>query len=314
LPPVRAPYCGVGFPENFRNREECSTIFQVLSLVISDTSVGLYTLALTGKPAMITELSNATSAHGQAAAASAQTATVPGFVLSPAAMPLTLDERMEQVNNLLKVRDEENNEAVAEDLRDVILTVQVPEEVEDALESAFNKLPKPLLMRLSPIGPIADPLGPTMVVGLQDMKSALDALRMLYAGMHSAENLSLGSGNHETAIIVQPLTHIASTYRVLRSNQFTVVEATHGLGAWVGYGEPDRFLFEGDELKKEQPGDNKAVLLTEGKVHEGKRTPTSNDAARAAFDFAKQFAGDAPILLARKIDGELVSYGSLSPE
>lgn len=261
---------------------------------------------------MITDLKAATPAHGKAAAASAQTATVPGYVLAAEAMQATLDERMEQVTNLLKVRDEENNESVAEDIRDVILTVHVPAQVEDPLEDAFNKLRKPVLLRLSPIDPVADPLSPSMIIGLEEMKPVLDALRMLYAEMHSAANLE-HSDEHRTAIIIQSLLPLQSTYRVLRSGSHTVIEATHGLGAWVGYGEPDRFLFEGDQLQKSEGGDNKAILMGET-IKEGTRTPTSNDDAKSVFDFAKQFSGDAPLLIARKNDGDLVSYGCLSPE
>lgn len=259
---------------------------------------------------MITELKTATMTDGEAAASSASTATVPGYVLQTPAMTATLDERAEQITNLLNVLGTDNNEAVAEDIKDVILTVHVPAEVEDAVEQAFDKLEKPVLMRLSAVGSIADPLAPAMILGLEDMKSVLDALRMLYAEMHSAANLATGDKHRQAAIIIQPMLALANTYRVLRSGDHTVIEATQGYGAWVGYGEPERYLFTGDELTKGTPGDDRGLLFDGDGIYEERRETLTEEDIRECFAYAKAIQS-TPLLVGRRQDGSFVCYGGL---
>ncbi len=265
---------------------------------------------------MLVPLAQSSSSEGKAAAETAKlfahTTVAAGYVLQAGAMAASLSERQEQVDSLLKARNRENIQGVAEDLKDVILTIHVPKEVETALEEAFENLEKPILLRLSPVGSIASPLDPSIILGLQEMKPVLDALRMMYAEMYTAKNLLMEDRDHSTAVIIQPMPKLQQAFRVLKQGQYTIIEGSYGYGAWVGYGEPDRYLFDGDEFKHNEMGDEKGVFWEEG-FSEGVRRHISEADAKAVLAYVKHFPTEAPILVSRDASGSCTTLGCLTP-
>lgn len=256
---------------------------------------------------MIISLSQATTTYGSAAAAAAQfpieAKPIRGFVLSPEAMSIVLNERQEQIENLVRVRTTENIDRVAADLKRTVLTVHVPKEVEQALETAYNDLDQPVMMWLSPIGAVKDPLAPALVIGVNDQKAMLDGLRMLYAEMYSAENLTTEDEDRSAAIVIQSLPHARSTYRIIPAGEHTIVEASEGYSSWVGYGEPDRFLYQGNTLVRQERGTPEGVDIEEGNVVETKRGFISENEAAEVLAFVKPFLRNQPVLIARTAEG-----------
>ena len=260
---------------------------------------------------MLIPLAQATTNEGSAAASSAKIAD--GFVLTGEAMLATLDERQEQITSSLHAIRPDNLERVAADLKRVILTVRVPRSVEDSIQQAFDSLKKPVLMRLSPIAAVKNPLKPVIVLSLEDKKSALDALRMLYAEMFSPENLRVDIGVDAT-IIIQSMPQAASTYRVIHTGEYTIIEAQQGFGAWVDYGESDRFLFQGDELKASEQGTANGLFTKD--LKEKQRIAVSEIEAREMLAYCKTLFPLSPLLLARLADKSFVCLGcsaSLEP-
>jgi len=242
--------------------------------------------------------------EGSAASNSAKIAD--GYVLTGEAMLTTLDERQEQINNLLAAVTPDNVEAVAVDLKRIILTLHVPHSVEAAVEEAFNKLQKPVLMRLSPIGNIKNPLKPTIVLSLEDKKSALDALRMLYAEMFTPENLKVDI-TVDAAIIIQSMPQAVSTYRVIHTGEYTIIEAQQGFGAWVDYGENDRFLFQAEELKLSEHGTANGLFTK--MLKEKQRIATTESEAREMYAYCKTLFPNSPLLVARLADKSFACLG-----
>lgn len=253
---------------------------------------------------MLIPLSQATNTDGSTAANSAKIAD--GFVLTADALRLTLDERQEQITAELNAVRADNIDRVAADLKRIILTVHVPQTVEDSIASAYNQLQKPLLMRLSPIGGVKNPLKPTIVLAIEDKKSALDALRMLYAEMFTADNLGVDI-NVDAAIIIQTMPLAASTYRIIHTGNSTIIEAQQGFGAWVDYGENDRFLFEGEELKMTEIGTGNGIFTKELKP--GQRLAITAGDAQDMYAYAKTLFPYSPLLLARLSDKTFVCLG-----
>jgi hypothetical protein len=253
---------------------------------------------------MLKSLSQATSADGSAAMNSANIAE--GFVLTAAAMDKTLDERKEQIVSELEAVSDDNVDRVAADLKRVILTVHVPRDVEHAVSEAFDQLQKPILMRLSPIAAVKNPLKPTIVLSIEDKKSALDALRMLYAEMFTADNLRVDTET-AAAIIMQNMPLAASTYRVISTEQHTIVEAQQGFGAWVGFGESDRFLFNSGELKTSEHGTALGIFGKE--LKQKPRLAISENEASEMYAYCKTLFPKNPLLLARLSDKSFVCLG-----
>ncbi len=233
-----------------------------------------------------------TESDGSAAFMTAELAKenpiVPGAVLSAQSMIDSLAERQEQLSNLLKVHNPENQERVAAELRRVIITVHVPKSTQEALADIIQPLNAPVLMRLSNVSAVTNPLAPTMILGLSDGKLMLDALRMLFAEMYSAENLDVDSSTRTASIVIQEQPELTATWRILRTGNHVIVEGTKGLGCWVGVGEPDRFLFEGEEFQHAENGDAEGIAWDNGIVdHE--RLPLGGEEAQALIAFAKPY-------------------------
>jgi hypothetical protein len=264
---------------------------------------------------MIIPLTQATEQQGQAAARSALVATVVGHVLTTDAMDASLDERQEQINALLNVYGQENAERVAAELGVIIHTVHVPKQVENEIEhQAFDTLEKPVLMRLSPVGKVADPLEPAIVLGIEDKKAVLDALRMLYAEMYTAPNLATGDTNRHASIIMQPMPRYTATFRVFTHNHFTIIEAEQGYGALVNFGEPDRFLYENGALTAHQPGNAEGIFF-EKHIVAKKREEVSKELGEKVYAYAHPLLekARAPLLIGLTPAGELSCLGCLHP-
>jgi hypothetical protein len=245
-----------------------------------------------GAAFMLTPITQATAADGSAAEQTAilsrHAPIAKGYVIQASVMDLCFDERREQIDNLLKVRTAENNESVAEELHTIISTVHVPKPVVDALKEAFESIRKPVLMRLSPIGKVANPLEPAMILALDDMKSVLDAVRLLYAEMYSADNLATEDDNRSTALIMQEMPDFEYTFRVIKHNEHMIVEGEHGYGAFVAYGEPERFLFTNGNPAGSEPGSGQGIFFEKGSFREAARKPLTVAQAQAALDYAQQ--------------------------
>lgn len=246
---------------------------------------------------MLRKWSDVTSEDGTAAHETARLAAnlpvVDGAVVPASAMPHVLSEREEQITALVDVVDNENITRVAEELKRTIITVHVPKDVQADVDAALDMITRPVLMRLSPSGTVADPLAPTMIIGIEDEKLALDAMRMLYAELYSAENLA-ATEERKGAIIMQRMPPLTATYRVIRHGAHTIVEGTRGLGAWVGFGEPDHFLFENGAFVKAENGDTKGVTWDDDAPKEFARTPLGGEDAQKLLDFAKPYLDAAP--------------------
>lgn len=255
---------------------------------------------------MIIELSQATIADGNAAAESAKIAK--GFVLTAAAMEACIEERSEQVASELKIRTAENNVRVAAEVQRAILTLHVPKSVEHAAESAFEQLEKPIMMRLSPIGAVKNPLKPAIVLDIKDKKAVLDALRMLYGEMYSAENLATEDENRLATVIMQSMPSAESTYRVLQTGEHAIVEGQQGFGSLVGFGEPERFLYQGDEFKRFEPGTKNGIFYQKY-FKEMSRIAIGEPEAREVLAFARTLDTKAPLLLIRLKDKSFVCLG-----
>lgn len=247
---------------------------------------------------MLRKWSEITADDGSAASATAQLAAnlpvIDGAVVPASAMPRVLSEREEQINALVDVVDNENIERVAEELKRTIITIHVPKDIQKDIDQALDAVTKPVLMRLSPSGTVADPLAPTMIIGIADEKLALDAARMLYAELYSAENLA-ATEERKGAIIIQRMPHLTATYRIIRHGAHIIVEGTRGFGAWVGYGEPDHFLFENDAFVRAEHGDGKGVAWDDDAPKEFLRTPLGGEDAEKLLAFAKPYLDAAPM-------------------
>jgi hypothetical protein len=219
-------------------------------------------------------------------------------------MDASFAERREQINALLNVRTEENDERVGEELKRTILTVHVPHEVQEALAEIVKPLQAPIIMRLSNVGAVANPLAPTMIIGLDEPKRMLDAVRMLYDEMYSEENLELGEDDRSAAIIIQEQPAVSATWRIIRHGRNTFVEGTRGLGAWVGVGEPDRFLFLDGAFSKAENGDDHGIEW-QGALEKFTRTPLGGEEATKLLEFAKPYLDTCsqPLLFASTESG-----------
>lgn len=233
------------------------------------------------------------SAASETAQLAANHAIIDGAVIPASVMPGILSEREEQINSLVNVVDEENIERVAAELKRTILTIHIPKQVQKDIDAILDSVTRPVLVRLSPVGAVADPLAGTMIVGLEDEKLMLDAIRMLYAELYSAKNLA-ATDERAGAIIVQRMPDVTATYRIIRSGSFTIVEGARGLGVWVGFGEPERFLYENNVFAKAEHGDTKGVQWEEGAPKEFSRLPLGGDDAEKLLAFAQPLLASAP--------------------
>jgi hypothetical protein len=218
---------------------------------------------------------------------------IDGAVIPASIKSIVLAEREEQLSSLVDVVDAENIERVVAELRKVILTVHVPRSVQADVEAILKDMAKPVLARLSPSGAVANPLAPTMIIGLLEGKLFLDAIRMLYAELYTAQNL-LATEDRRGAIIVQHMPDVNTTYRILRSDSFTIVEGTRGLGCWVGYGEPDRFLFENGVFARSEHGDEKGVAWDVHAPKQFTRQPLGGEDAQRLLAWAQPYLATAP--------------------
>jgi len=247
---------------------------------------------------MLRKWSDIGSEDGSAAYETAQLAAnhpiIEGAVIPASAMPEVLSEREEQITALVDVVDNENIERVAEELKRTILTLHVPKNVQKAIDSALDIVARPVVMRLSPSGTVADPLAPTMIIGIAEEKLALDAARMLYAELYNAENLA-ATDERKGAIIMQRMPPVTATYRIIRAGATTIVEGTRGIGAWVGFGEPDHFLFENGAFVKAEHGDTKGVTWDDDAPKEFARLPLGGEDAEKLLAFAKPYLDSAPV-------------------
>lgn len=257
---------------------------------------------------MVFHWKSVTTSEGSAAAMTAALAqshaVAPGVVIPAQAMSDTLSLRHEQIAALLAVRDGTNDERVASELKRTIITLRVPDALSEAIDDQLRELKFPILVRLSPIDTIANPLAPTIVLGLHDGKSVLDALRMLYAEMFTAENLAQNTDEHRASVIMQSQPAAAATFRIIPLEENIVIEATQGLGAWVGYGEPDRFLITNGELIQSEHGDGAGIRFENG-FQEFSRSPITSEQASLVYEFAKPMLEGAttPLLFAATESG-----------
>ena len=193
-----------------------------------------------------------------------------GFVVSAQAYEKFVDQVKKDIFDLLKminIEDSTQLDKIAKDIRDIILKVDIPSELKEDIEKAFNELKGFVAVRSSAT---AEDLPEASFAGQQDThlnvrgaEDVVDKVRQCWASLFTAraiyyrENYKFKHEDVFIAVVIQRMINSESAGVLFTVNPVNnekneiIIEGAFGLGEMVVSGQitPDMYLVEKSSLE-----------------------------------------------------------------